>query len=286
MGQDGGVPIQLVWIFSFVRLLHSLSVMGLGPTNVTLFSNISNTHPSLRVRVLFFQHGIQPGFFPSSPPLAIAVCQLPEPPWLALHLPPVPLLSSIVPSSPLGLHSRRPSSPSTTAATVGPTPWQVSCPSSPLSSVGPRPITQQRLHLPPSARPPLLLWVAAPRLCWSLLRWPPRALTHQQGPGPSGHWPYPRRRFIHPQAATGSASASLALAWEHERITADTLAGQLAKAERHLLGAPCLKPLPDPPAVAPPQAYKAAVIASLYAQASDVQNIRSLVPIILDLASS
>ena len=74
--------------------------------------------------------------------------------------------------------------------------------------------------------------------------------------------------------------AGLALTWEHERASADAVARQLAEAE--LLGVSSL-------AVAnadPTSEYEASIIANLHAQATGVQNIRSLVSVILDANSS
>ena len=82
-------------------------------------------------------------------------------------------------------------------------------------------------------------------------------------------------------AAAQALELATALAWEHERASVAALAQQLAEAEL-LLGV-------SPPVVADADSspnYEASIIANLHAQATGVQNIRSLVSVVLDANSS
>jgi len=82
-------------------------------------------------------------------------------------------------------------------------------------------------------------------------------------------------------AAAQACELATALAWEHERASVAALAQQLAEAEL-LLGV-------SPPVVADADSspnYEASIIANLHAQATGVQNIRSLVSVVLDANSS
>jgi hypothetical protein len=76
------------------------------------------------------------------------------------------------------------------------------------------------------------------------------------------------------------------LACEHRHTVVNTLVVQLTEAECHLLGSPYLEPLLKPPMARPPSKYETIVIANLHAQAAGVQNICSMIPVILNLASS
>jgi hypothetical protein len=82
-------------------------------------------------------------------------------------------------------------------------------------------------------------------------------------------------------AAAQARELATALAWEHEHASVAGLARQLAEAEL-LLGV-------SPPVVADADSspdYEASIVANLHAQAADVQNIRSLVSVVLDANSS
>jgi hypothetical protein len=80
------------------------------------------------------------------------------------------------------------------------------------------------------------------------------------------------------------------LAWEHERTMGHALTTQLASVQRLLLG----RNTPPPPVVLSPalpesphtSGLDAHTIASLHTQAAGVHNIRSLVSVVLDPASS
>ena len=87
-----------------------------------------------------------------------------------------------------------------------------------------------------------------------------------------------------------------ALTWEHERATADALALRVAEAERYLRVSSGLPVDPEhgassshqaPPAGSGPR-YDTTdpMVAQLYLQAAGVQNIRALVSVLLDPASS
>lgn len=73
-------------------------------------------------------------------------------------------------------------------------------------------------------------------------------------------------------------------AWEHELTMADALARHLVEAERHLTGSPCLDPISKPPMVEVPLAYEA-IVTNIHAQATGVQNTRSLLHVLLDPTS-
>jgi hypothetical protein len=86
-----------------------------------------------------------------------------------------------------------------------------------------------------------------------------------------------------------------ALAWEHERTTADTLARQVAEAERFLLAStgervassqqpPPMTPLL--PGVGPPGGTDDPMVAYLHLQAAGVPHIKTLVTVVLDSNST
>ena len=102
-------------------------------------------------------------------------------------------------------------------------------------------------------------------------------------------------------AAKSEASAAqervrvAALAWERERATADALALRVAEAERYLRVSSGLPVDPEPGSSsrrAPPGGSGARydptdpMVAQLHLQAAGVQNIRALVSVLLDPASS
>lgn len=77
-----------------------------------------------------------------------------------------------------------------------------------------------------------------------------------------------------------------ALAWEQECATANALARQLPKAEQQLEDAAAADPFLEFGELEGSQAYETVVITNLHAKAAAIQNIRSLVPSLHDLASS
>ena len=81
-------------------------------------------------------------------------------------------------------------------------------------------------------------------------------------------------------AAAREREQKAALVWQQEKAAADALERDLLVAERHLAG-----PSDTPLLPAAGDTFEASTIASLHAQAADVQDIRSLVPVVLDVSS-